>query len=79
MDREDKIIEFIKEKFGKQIKGELNTKTALFSAGIIDSFGFLELFDFIENEFGITINPDEVNFEEFDTVEKIVSFIQSKK
>jgi len=75
----EKILEFIREKFGKQINGELSEETPLLSSGIVDSFGFLELFDFIEKEFGISINPDEVDFEDFDTPAKIADYIESKQ
>jgi len=79
MEYGEKIIEFIKEKFGKQIKGDLGSDTVLFTSGIIDSFGLLELVDFVEQSFGISIDPDEVNFDEFDSVNKIVEYIASKK
>ena len=48
-------------------------------SGILDSMGFLELITFIEERFGIEIPDRELIPENFDTLRKISSFIQSKK
>ena len=47
--------------------------------GIIDSTGILELIFFLEQSFEIKVYDTELVPENFDSVNKIVSFVQKKK
>ena len=47
--------------------------------GIIDSTGILELIFFLEQQFDIKVYDTELVPENFDSVNKIVSFVQKKK
>jgi acyl carrier protein len=47
-------------------------------AGIIDSTGVLELISFIEGEFGIEVADAEMIPENFDSIERIVAYVQRK-
>jgi acyl carrier protein len=47
--------------------------------GIIDSFGILELLSFVESEFGITVDDHELVPDNFDSVQKLSSFIIRKQ
>lgn len=51
---------------------------SLIDAGIIDSLGFLLLISFLGEKFGIIIDKDELNPENFDSVHAICKFIESK-
>jgi len=46
--------------------------------GIIDSTGILELVDFLENQFSITIDDDELIPENLESIEKIEVYLQRK-
>lgn len=46
--------------------------------GIIDSTGVLELLEFIEGRFGITVEDEEVVPENLDSLDKLAGFIQRK-
>lgn len=46
--------------------------------GIIDSFGFVELLHFVQEEFGISVADHELVPDNFDSVSKLSSFIISK-
>jgi len=46
--------------------------------GIIDSLGFVELITFVEKKFGIEIKDDELIPENFDSLQKINRFVESK-
>ena len=48
----------------------------LFSTGVIDSFGVLELIAFLEDTFGITIDTGRHELSEFDSVDKIVELVR---
>ena len=51
--------------------------TPLFSTGIIDSFGVLELIAFLEETFGVDIDPGRHELTEFDTIDKIVALVRA--
>lgn len=73
---EHQIRDFIQRKFRPQMSAApFNDHSPLFSSGIVDSFGVLELIAFLEDSFGITINPSEHELEEFDTVAKIGTLV----
>jgi acyl carrier protein len=47
--------------------------------GIIDSTGVLELIFFVEEQFGIKVNDKEMVPDNFDSVNNIARFVQSKR
>jgi len=46
--------------------------------GIIDSLGFMELVAFVENECGIQIGPQDLVPDNFDSVNKLDRYINSR-
>lgn len=57
---------------------EIPRDEGLLNAGIIDSFGFVELVTFLESEFGIEIDEGEINEETFANVVEISKFVAGK-
>lgn len=51
----------------------------LVDGGMIDSFGFMELFVNLEERFGIQIGIDDLDLDHFRTVERIASFVLDKQ
>ena len=47
--------------------------------GIIDSTGILEVIYFLEDEFGLSVEDDEMIPENLDSVDNIVAFINKKQ
>ena len=47
--------------------------------GIIDSTGILEVIEFLEDEFGITVEDEEMIPENLDSVNRILGFVQTKQ
>ncbi len=47
--------------------------------GIIDSMNVIELVMFVEEAFGIQVAEKEIVPDNFDSVEKLANFVQSKK
>ncbi|MCB1163262.1 MAG: acyl carrier protein [Candidatus Krumholzibacteriia bacterium] len=45
---------------------------------VIDSTGIMELLEFVEDEWGISVNDSELTPENFDSVSKVASFVQGK-
>ena len=46
--------------------------------GIIDSTGILEVIQYLNDEFGVTVADEEMGPENLDSVVSLVAFIQSK-
>jgi acyl carrier protein len=58
---------------------ELTDTTPLIRGNIIDSLAMLKLVAFLEERFGITIQPHEASVDYMDTTKAISELVQSKK
>jgi acyl carrier protein len=58
---------------------ELPSSSSLIESGIIDSTGVLELVGYLEEQYGININDDELVPENLDSIDNIVAFVDRKK
>ncbi len=56
----------------------LDNDTSFLESGIIDSTGMLELINFLEEQFNITITDEEVLPENLDSLDKVASFLEKK-
>ena len=75
---EQPIREFIERTFRPRSSGQpFDDDTPLFSSGIVDSFGVLELIAFLESTFGIEIDTNEHEIRDFDTIRKIGGLVAS--
>jgi acyl carrier protein len=57
----------------------LTMDAPLISSGVIDSLGMLRLIAFLEEEGGLAIGDGDVNPENFETMRKILEFIERKE
>jgi len=57
----------------------LEDDQSLIDSGVIDSTGVLELITFLETEFGIAVEDDEVLPENLDSINNIAAYIERKK
>lgn len=57
----------------------LDYNTPLISGGMMDSISTLRLVTFLEEEFDIRIQTEEMNADNLDTLAEITSFVVSKK
>ena len=79
MSVEDKVRNYILENYlFTEDQSELNSEDSFLEKGIIDSTGILEIILFLEEEFGLSIDDDEMIPENLDSVNNIVKFINSK-
>ena len=68
---------FLESRFRTALAGRsIGDDDAMFSSGVIDSFGVLELIAFLEDEFRITIDTAQHELKEFDTVHKICRLVE---
>lgn len=61
---------------GKQL--DLRDDTSLLNSGVIDSGGVFELVEFVEAQFKIKVEDDEVVPEHFESIDSMTKFVQSK-
>lgn len=72
------IIEYIRTEF-VQNGATVDLDTAnLLEEEIIDSLGIFTLVSFIEDRFGVAVEPEEVNLENFETVTAVTRLVESK-
>jgi acyl carrier protein len=74
----DIVYHFIKSNFLFDDRKILKDDDSLLGSGIIDSTGVLELISFLEKEFSISFEDNELTGENFDSISKIISFLLRK-
>jgi acyl carrier protein len=58
-------------------RSRLDDNVGLFSTGLIDSLSVMDLVCFVEEAIGQTVPPTEVTLENFDSINRIVSFAET--
>jgi acyl carrier protein len=74
----DQVRKFLFEKFPACQKNDLKDEESLIETGIIDSMGMLELVVFVESDFGIEVEDLDLVPENFESVEALSKFVESK-
>jgi len=74
----DTIRNFVVAKFPLARKRGVGDADLLLEAGIVDSLGILDLVQFLETEFGLHIEDDELLPENFQSIDKLAEFVQTK-
>jgi acyl carrier protein len=70
------IATFLVGRFRAAIRGgQLGFDEPLISSGVIDSFGVLEVIAFLEDTFGVVIDPSRHELTEFETVNGIAALV----
>ena len=78
MEIKEKVKTFIRESFLFDSTAQIEDGDSLLEKGIIDSTGVLELILYLEEEFGIKIEDEEVIPENLDSVANIEKLIKNK-
>ncbi|MCP4412598.1 MAG: acyl carrier protein [Gammaproteobacteria bacterium] len=79
MNTEDVLKKYIVNRFLHGEDSNLLGDDELLLKGIIDSMGIIELVSFIEAQFEITVQNDELVPDNFQTVNNIKGFIERKQ
>lgn len=77
-DRKRKIREFIVENFLFGNDEGLTDNVSFLEEGIIDSTGVLELVSFLEEDFDISVEDDELIPENLDSINNLDAFLGKK-
>lgn len=75
---EQKILTFLLDKFPLARKAGIERDTALLEKGILDSLGILDVVSFLESEFSILINDEDLLPENFQTLSTLSAFVLKK-
>ncbi len=80
MELRQKVRDFILNNFMMGRKAnELGDSDSLLSKGILDSTGVLELVGFIEQNFKIAVDDDDLVPQNLDSVNNLVTYIKNKR
>ena len=75
-----RVQDFILENLLLGDRGRMPSDDAsLLDSGVIDSTGVLELIEFLEEAFGITVADDETVPENLDGVDQVVAYAKRKQ
>ena len=74
----ERIRNFIVEKFPLARKRGITFQDNLLESGVLDSLGILDLVAFVEQNFGIVLTDEELVPENFQAIERLTAFVQSK-
>lgn len=72
-----KLLQFISRSFMVEPE-EIDLEKSLIDEGIIDSFGLIEIAVFMETEFTITVDENDMIRENFGSVVKMANFIKKQ-
>ena len=80
-----KVLESIKSNIRSYIleasltnKDEIDDATLIFDVGLLDSMGLLFLIEYLNETYKIEVTDEELNPENFQSINSIVSFVQNK-
>jgi len=70
----DGLLQFMENKLGVDTS-QVDADTPLFSSGIIDSTGMVELIVFVESAAEVKFSPDDITLDNLDSIGRILSFV----
>lgn len=75
----DKVREFVFSTYAVADRSIVTDDASLPDLGVIDSTGYLELFDWLQADMGVEVLDEEMNTENFETMRRIAEFIARKR
>ena len=72
------VADFVLEQFPLARQDDVTNETSLIEQGIVDSLGILELVTFIETEFCIVLDDDEMVSDHFNSIASLARLVGSK-
>ncbi len=79
MDVKSKIRTFVLTNFYVAEPDALSDSASLLDGGIIDSTGVLEVIGFLEDNFAITVEDQEMIPDNLDSIERLCNFVVRKQ
>jgi acyl carrier protein len=76
VNRQEKLVAIISAVAKKQVSPDASE--SLFDSGLLDSFALTDLVAGIEKEFGLSIPDADLNPRKFDSIERILEYLDSR-
>jgi len=73
------ILAFLRDRFPFARQRSVTRNDSLLESGIVDSLGVLELVEFLERTFGISITEEDLVPKNFDSVGRMVDLVVQKR
>jgi acyl carrier protein len=78
MDIELIVSDYVKSELATTDLAGLTPVDSLISSGLLDSIGLLRLVLFLEERFGVKVADGDLVPENFETIERIASYVESR-
>lgn len=78
VDAETRIKQFLSDQFLFEFDDRITADTDFFKAGLIDSFGYIQFIQFLEKEFAIRFDDDELISYRLNTLGTVVANVEKK-
>ena len=75
----DKILEYLRDSVLLNPADEIPLDRSLLEAGILDSYGIVDLLTFIEGEFGLAIPDEDITKDKMGSIRKMANYIGTKR
>ena len=76
---EDRIRDYITKQFPLARARGVRSEEPLLENGILDSLGILDLVTYLEEEFGISVDDEELVPDNFQNIKRLASFVSEKQ
>jgi acyl carrier protein len=78
MNLETRIRQYILQNLYYAEDNALDLDASFLETGVVDSMGVMELVAFVQSEFGVGVEPDEIVVDNFDSIRKVADFVRRK-
>ena len=78
MNNETILLNYVKEEFLHGRNREITAQDDLLESGIINSIGLLQLVSFVEENFGVDVPPEDVVYENFNSVAALSAYLEGR-
>ncbi len=78
-DTREEIKKYIEEEFVTETDDVDLESVDLLEEEIVDSLGIFTLISFIEEKFGVSIDPTDINLDNFQTVDTITALVEGRQ
>jgi acyl carrier protein len=79
MDIESAVERFLIDEILFGSRSSISADESLTTSGILDSLGLLRLISYLESQYGITLEGDEMIPDHFETLNSIKALVESKR
>lgn len=75
----DQILEYVRENLEYDSDVTIESKTDLMELGILDSLAIAQLVMFLEDTFSLELDPDDIDPENFKSVDAMVALVERRR